>query len=381
MTRRFDQMRVDQVGSLLRPERLKDAFARAGRGEMSEADRVAVEDECIADLVAQQKQLGLPLISDGEFRRIVFMESFADVAGFERWKSGWTSIITQLGEERESQEHKRPEPGLNPVLAVREPATEKLRLLRNRPADEYRHLAGLLDDPGRGTVTLTGADRVTQGFELEGSPDYASVQEFVRDVVAVERDIVAGLVDSGCEYVHLDEPGFTAYVDPPSLAALRERGEDPTDVLERSIQADNALFAAFPDTTFGVHLCRGNRQSQWHREGHYDPIAEQLFSTLECDRLLLEYDTDRAGGFEPLRFVREGTTAVLGLISTKTSQVETVDGLTRRIEEASRYLPVERLAISPQCGFASVIGGNLLSMDDQWRKLEVMLNTAEKVWD
>lgn len=379
--RRFDRLRVDQVGSLLRPEGLKDAFGQAARGEISEVDRRAIEDESIRESVAAQESIGLPVITDGEFRRTVFMESFADVAGFEQWKSGWTSLISALGEEREVQQDKRSERGLDPVLVVREPATQRLRLDRNRLLEDWQFVAEVASDASRASVTLIGPDRISQGFDPDASRAfYESTEEFVDDVVEVEKQIVGGLVRAGCAYIHIDEPGFTAYVDPASLAAMAERGEDSQEVLARSIRANNAIFTAFPDTTFGVHLCRGNRQSHWHREGHYDAIAEQLFSGLRCQRLLLEYDTERAGSFAPLRFMPAGTTAVLGLISTKTARIETVDELVRRIEEATAHIPVEQIALSPQCGFASVIGGNLLSEDEQWRKFEVMLQVAQKVW-
>jgi 5-methyltetrahydropteroyltriglutamate--homocysteine methyltransferase len=192
--------------------------------------------------------------------------------------------------------------------------------------------------------------------------------------------MVMELAEAGCRYVGIDGPGYTAYVDPDSLAAMRSRGEDPQANLSRSIAADNEIIADFPGVTFGVHICRGNRQSMWHREGHYDAIAETLFNDLNHQRLLLEYDTERAGGFEPLRFVPKGKIAVLGLITTKVARIETVDELRRRIDEAARYLPLEQLAISPQCGFASSLRGNLLTEDEQFRKLDVMLETAAKVW-
>jgi 5-methyltetrahydropteroyltriglutamate--homocysteine methyltransferase len=161
---------------------------------------------------------------------------------------------------------------------------------------------------------------------------------------------------------------------------MRARGEDPERNMERSIRADNQVIADFPDTTFGIHLCRGNRQSMWHREGSYDAIAEKLFNGLNHSRLLLEYDTERAGSFEPLRLVPKGKTVVLGLITTKVGRVETVDELRRRIDEAAGHIPIEQLALSPQCGFASSIMGNLLSEDEQFRKLDVMVETAAKVW-
>ena len=188
------------------------------------------------------------------------------------------------------------------------------------------------------------------------------------------------LTQAGCRYVGIDGPGYTAYVDADSIAAMRARGEEPMAIMERSIGADNEVIANFPGVTFGIHICRGNRQSMWHREGKYDGIAEKLFNGLNHQRLLLEYDTARAGGFEPLRFVPKGRIAVLGLITTKLGRVETVDELRRRIDDAARFLPLDQLALSPQCGFASSIRGNLLSEDEQFRKLDVMLETARRIW-
>jgi 5-methyltetrahydropteroyltriglutamate--homocysteine methyltransferase len=210
---------------------------------------------------------------------------------------------------------------------------------------------------------------------------YPDADAFLADVVAIQREMVHGLVEAGCDYVQIDEPSYTGYVDPPTLARLRAAGEDPRRSLERAIAADNAVIGDLRGrAVFGLHVCRGNRASMWHREGEYDPIAEALFGGLEYDRLLLEYDTERAGTFAPLRFVRQDAIAVLGLITTKTGRLETVDELRRRIDDASRHLPLERLALSPQCGFASGIAGNLLTADEQWRKLDVMLETARLVW-
>lgn len=192
--------------------------------------------------------------------------------------------------------------------------------------------------------------------------------------------MVADLVAAGCTYIQMDAPGYTAYVDPPSLEQMRARGEDPDASLARSIAADNAVIAGFGGVTFGLHICRGNQAGRWHREGHYDAIAERLFTVLTHDRFLLEYDTDRAGSFDPLRFVPPGKTAVLGLVSSKEPRLESADDVKRRIQEASRLLPIEQLALSPQCGFASDLTGNPLSEDDQWRKLELVREVATSVW-
>jgi 5-methyltetrahydropteroyltriglutamate--homocysteine methyltransferase len=206
------------------------------------------------------------------------------------------------------------------------------------------------------------------------------MEEFLADVVAIERAIVESLVAAGCRYIHVDAPGLTAYVDPPSLAQMRARGEDPETNFARSLKAEAQVVRDLGGVATAVHLCRGNQRSMWHREGDYDAIAERLFTELPHDRFLLEYDTPRAGSFAPLRFVPKGKVVVLGLVSTKVAELEEVDALRRRIEEASRYLPLDQLAISPQCGFASDVVGNLLSEDDQKRKLERVAQTARAVW-
>jgi 5-methyltetrahydropteroyltriglutamate--homocysteine methyltransferase len=232
-----------------------------------------------------------------------------------------------------------------------------------------------------GKVALIGPDRIAQRFDWQHSKAvYSGLDEFVGDVVKVEREIIKGLVEAGCRYVQIDAPGYTAYVDPPSLAAMRSRGEDPLENFSRSLRADNALLAGFDEVTFGIHLCRGNQRSMWHREGAYDDIAERLLNELKHDRFLFEYDTPRAGGFEPLRFLPKGKVIVLGLVSTKVPQLETVDQLKKRIDEASKYVALEQIALSPQCGFSSDVVGNLISEDDQKRKLEVVVETARQVW-
>jgi 5-methyltetrahydropteroyltriglutamate--homocysteine methyltransferase len=267
------------------------------------------------------------------------------------------------------------------AITSRLPVRERLKLVKNQILSEYRFASSAASRPVK--VTLIGPDRISQRFQFETEESravYPDMDAFMRDVVEIERQMIREVVDAGCRYVQIDAPGYTAYVDPPMLAQMRARGEDPDANLARSIAADNALIAGFPEVTFGIHICRGNGRSSWHREGHYDAIAEQLFNGLKHQRLLLEYDTDRAGGFEPLRSVPAGKVAVLGLITTKTGELEQEDLLLRRIDEATRYLPIEQLAISPQCGFASGLMGNLLTEDEQWRKLELVQDVAQRVW-
>ena len=374
--------RTDQVGSLLRPEWLKVAYAAHDEGRLSADDLRAAQDAAVRDVLAKQEAQGLEVLTDGELRRLNFQDSFAaSVSGYPPAED----YTMRFHEERVAgaAPQTRWDPGYSgpsaPAVIHRRPVVDRLGLARNRPLEEYRFASRLTPRPVK--VTLVGPDRVTQRFDLEGSRAvYPDVESFLADVVAVERRMVSELVKAGCRYVQLDEPGFTAYVDQPSLEQMRARGEDPASNLLRSIEADNAVIRGFPGVTFGIHVCRGNQRSMWHREGAYDAVAEALFGGLEHHRLLLEYDTERAGGFEPLRFVRSETTVVLGLVSTKTPVLEDAEALKRRIDAAARYVPLERLAISPQCGFASDVVGNLLSEDDQWRKLELARRVAEDVW-
>jgi 5-methyltetrahydropteroyltriglutamate--homocysteine methyltransferase len=367
--------RADIVGSFLRPAELVDVWVRYDAGALDAAGLRAVQDAAIRELIAQEERHGLPVVSDGEFRRRVFMESFAEVAGTERFREAMLNNAgSRLG-------------GPTPQLLQRESGhggrcavTQRLSLIRNVPLDEYRFAASVATVPA--TVTVLGPDRIVQRFAYEQSHDIypGGLDEFAGDVVRVEREILTGLCAAGCRYVHVDAPGYTAFVDEDSLAAMRGRGEDPPANMERSIRADNAVIAGFPEVTFGIHLCRGNSRSQWHRRGGYDAVAERLFNALDHQRFLLEYDDERSGGFEPLRFVPKGKIVVLGLITTKHGRLETSDELQRRIDEAARYIPIEQLALSPQCGFSSGILGNFLTHDEQWRKIDVMMQTVAAVW-
>ena len=374
-------MRTDVVGSLLRPDGLKQARRRFEEGELDADGLREAEDAAIRGAVALQESAGLGVVTDGEFRRLNFQDSFG--ACVEGFRSGAARMEILERQSRGGTALRRwdVQRDVNPEVPVwhRLPAVERLRLARNLPLEEYRFLGAATRTPAK--VALVGPDRISQRFDHENSRDvYPAMEDFLADVVAIEKAMVASLVEAGCRYVQIDAPGYTAYVDELSLAAMRERGEDPDTNLERSIAADNQIVEAFGDAVSGIHLCRGNQRSMWHREGSYDAVAERLFSGLRHRRLLLEYDTERAGGFEPLRFVPKGTVVVLGLVSTKVPELESVDFLKRRIDDAARYLPLEQLAISPQCGFSSDVVGNLITPDDQKRKLERVVETARQVW-
>jgi methionine synthase II (cobalamin-independent) len=373
-------IRTDVVGSLLRPPYVKEARTLLEQGEIDTAELRRIEDDAIRHAIKLQETIGLDVVSDGEMRRLNFQDSFgAAVEGYDA-SASTMQIYTQRVENASAlQRWEIPLHEKGTAISHRRPVKSRLKLTRNVPLEEYKFVHGIAKVPAK--VALIGPDRISQRFAHEDSKAvYKDMDAFMADVVAIERDIIKSLADAGCRYVHIDAPGYTAYVDEPTLAQMRSRGEDPKQNFARSIKADQALIAGFPGVTFGIHLCRGNQRSMWHREGTYDAIAEQLFVELPYDRFLLEYDSPRAGGFEPLRFLPKGKVAVLGLVSTKVPEMEKIDDLKRRIDQAAKFIPLDQIAISPQCGFASDVVGNLISADDQRRKLELVVETARQVW-
>jgi 5-methyltetrahydropteroyltriglutamate--homocysteine methyltransferase len=375
-------MRTDVVGSLLRPAAWKEARLGFEGGLIDARAFARVEERCIRRHVLLQESVGLDVVTDGELSRLNFQDSFGLSV------SGFASSGDNLGTHRKRAEGGKPlqrweipdlaGPG-TPVVH-RRPAVARLKLERNVPLEEYRRVAPMTSRPVK--VALIGPDRIAQRFDHQGSKSiYKNTDAFMADVVAIQRTMISQLVDAGCRYVHIDAPGYTAYVDEPSLAVMRARGEDPMKNFSRSLRADADLIQGFPGVTFGLHLCRGNQRSMWHREGAYDAIAERLFTEVPHQRFLLEYDSPRAGGFEPLRFVPKDKVVVLGLVSTKVRELESIDELQRRVDAAAKYVSLDRLAISPQCGFASDLVGNLLSEDDQKRKLELVVEAARKIWN
>jgi 5-methyltetrahydropteroyltriglutamate--homocysteine methyltransferase len=366
-------LRADLIGGMRRPDAVLEARARRDAGELADGAFRDILDAAVRDLIAKEEAHGLPILTDGEFRRHNFQESFGSaVTGFDatpyRYDGPRAAATAGSG---------RIETGITapgPAILNRRPTRERLTFVRNLILEEYRFSQAIAHTPVK--VTLIGPDRISQRFEWESSREvYPDMDAFLADVVAIERRMIGEVVAAGCTYVQIDAPGFTAYVDPPSMERMRARGEDPMANLDRSIRAENEIIAGFPGVTFGIHVCRGNGPG-WHREGYYDAIAERLFAGLQHERLLLEYDTERAGSFEPLRFVPKDKIAVLGLISTKTETVETMEALRRRIDDAARHLSIDQLALSPQCGF-----GSLVSEEAQWQKLDAMMETARQIWE
>jgi 5-methyltetrahydropteroyltriglutamate--homocysteine methyltransferase len=373
-------IRTDVVGSLLRPAAVIEARKKFDAGELDAAGLRAVEDQAVRDAVKLQESVGLDVISDGEMRRLNFQDSFgAAVEGFDAAASTVQAYARRVEGGTALRRWEVPVQEHGTAISHRRPVKSRLKLARNVPLDEYKFVADVAKKPAK--VSLIGPDRISQRFDHQNSKAiYKDMDAFMADVVAIEREIIKSVAEAGCRYVHIDAPGYTAYVDEPSLRQMRERGEDPAENFSRSLKADAAVIANFPGVTFGIHLCRGNQRSMWHREGSYDAIAEQLFSELPHHRFLLEYDSPRAGSFAPLRFLPKGKVAVLGLVSTKVPEIESVDALKRRIDEAAQVISLDQLAISPQCGFASDVVGNLISADDQRRKLEIVIETARQVW-
>ena len=360
--------RADQVGSFLRPPEILQA--RNDRGTTPERLR-ALEDKAILAVLGRQRELGFEIFTDGELRRSNFMSDFWDaVAGLDHGDA--VARMWQVGGA-----------GSPHVSAVTGIVTQKLRQLRRLTAHELPFMQR--HSPGAIKVTLPSATQFPAIAYKRGISDrvYPSPSEFLWDVAKVLKAEVRALADEGVSYVQIDAPRYSYYMDPKWREWIRtEMGQDPEAALDEAIRVDNACLEGVrrPGLALAIHLCRGNNRSHWYAQGGYDPIAEKLFTELQVDRFLLEYDDDRSGTFEPLRFVPRGKTVVLGLVSSKLPALESSAELRRRIEAAARYVPLDDLALSPQCGFASTMEGNLLSEDDQWAKLGLIVRVAREVW-
>jgi 5-methyltetrahydropteroyltriglutamate--homocysteine methyltransferase len=379
-------LRVDQVGGLCAPSDLRRVFDACKNGSATVDELEDAQDEAIRHVIARQQAIGYPILTDGELRRRNFQESFGEsVSGFEVAAEDKSMEGVSL-QPLVRAEQNFAAPG--PAIRTRRKVVERLKLVRNVPLEEYRFSSAVAARPVK--VTVLSPDRISQRFDWQQSTAiYPDMDAFLDDVVTISRQIIRELIEAGCRYIQIDAPGYTAYADKVSLERMRARGEDPDENMERSIGADNATIAGFKGVTFGIHLCKGNPRTidpvtgnvmpQWHREGHYDDIAERLFGKLKHHRLLLEYDDERSGSFAPLRYVPKDKIVVLGLVTTKRADLESLDLLRRRIDEATRYLPAEQLALSPQCGFGG-LDSIAIPEDDQWRKFERILETARLVW-
>jgi 5-methyltetrahydropteroyltriglutamate--homocysteine methyltransferase len=356
--------RADVVGSLLRPDELKDARDRLQRGDLSHPEFKRIEDRAVDGAIRLQESLGLDVITDGELRRFAFYGHFVDaMEGFDA-AGGWgIRFRDDTGEE----------------ITLRRPVVvEPLRWRRSMCAEEWTYLRARSAHPAK--ITLISTMQAAAYYEPDRSAGaYPTREAYLADVVALLRREIDELARLGCTYIQIDGPAYGSLVDARMREGFRKRGADPDRLLDEAIELDNAVIAGYPDITFALHICRGNNQSRYYASGGYEPIAKVLERTT-FHRFMLEYDTGRSGGFEPLRHLPEDRIAVLGLITTKKPDLEPAEEVRARLTEAAEYVPLERLALSTQCGFASTLEGNLVTEDDQRRKLELVVQVAREVW-
>lgn len=356
-------VRSDVVGSLLRPASLLEARAALDAGRLTSSDFKRIEDRAVDDAIRVQDNAWLDVVTDGELRRYAFFGHLVDaVDGFDKL-GGWAiPFRDEAGEE----------------LVFRRPVVvEKLRWRRGLCAEEFTYLRARTTRVAK--ATLISTQQAAAYYDPERSRGaYPTRDAYLADIVDLTRREIDELARLGCTYVHIDAPQYAALLDPAMREGYRKRGSDPDALIDACIEMDNAVIAGHPDVTFGLHICRGNNQSKFYASGDYGPIA-RVFAKSRFQRFLLEYDDARSGGFEPLREMPADREVVLGLVTTKKARLETVDELKRRIDEAATYVPLERLALSPQCGFASTMEGNRITPERQREKLARVAETARLV--
>jgi 5-methyltetrahydropteroyltriglutamate--homocysteine methyltransferase len=369
------RFRADNIGSLLRPQELLDARAAYRDGKLECEQLRQIEDRSILKALELQKTAGVEVFTDGEYRRDIFTADITQaVEGFVPGKTTVSFEWRGTGSELAKQSK---EGNLQFIVGAK--LRKKGRFTPGEAPFLKQHA------PGPFKVCTPAAMQHAVSRYRPGVSDkvYPTIRDMLQDVAAIMRDEVQALIDEGASYVQLDAPSYSTFYDPRRRELLKQSGVDPAEAFDAAIAADNAMVQSIKrnaDVVIGIHFCRGNKRSAWGAEGSYEPIAEKAFGSLQMDRYLMEFDTERAGGFEPLRFVPKGKTVVLGLITTKEPRLESEDELLRRIDQASKYVPMENLALSTQCGFASAASGNLLSWDDMRRKLELVTKTAHRVW-
>jgi 5-methyltetrahydropteroyltriglutamate--homocysteine methyltransferase len=357
--------RSDVVGSLLRPAYLAEARRDAECSRLGPAEFKRLEDRAVDEAVELQEAAGLDVVTDGEMRRYAFFGHLIEALdGFDRF-GGWA--IPFRNEAGEQLVFKRPV------------VVERLRWRRSMCGEEFAYLRARARRPAK--TTLISVQQAAAYYDPEKSrAAYPTRDAYLADVVDFTRREVEELIRLGCTYIQIDAPQYAALLDPEIREGYRRRGSDPDRLIDTCIEMDNAVIGEHPGVTFGLHICRGNNQSMFYASGGYEPIAERVFRRTRFQRFLLEYDDERSGTFEPLRAVPDDRIVVLGLATTKKPRLETVDELTGRIQAAAKIVPLERLALSPQCGFASTLEGNRIPPETQRRKLEVVGATARAVW-
>jgi len=364
----MSNFRADHVGSLLRTPEVKENRFKWKKGEVSAEELRAIEDAGIAETVKHLEATGMKAITDGEFRRDYFhLDFLKELAG-----------VSVTGGIEANPNAKAAEDGFTPpVLSV----TGKLKHVKDIQVADFNYLKTVVSQTPKVSIPSPTMIHFRGGRKSIDINSYPDMDEFFADLAAAYREEIAHLYEAGLRYLQLDDTNLAYLCDPKMRAAAQARGEDPNELPRTYAALINSVIDNRPtDLTVGIHLCRGNYRSTWFAEGGYEPVAEILFNEINVDRYLLEYDDERSGDFAPLRFVPNNKKVVLGIISSKKRELENIDDLCKRIDEAAQYAPIENLCVSPQCGFSSTHHGNDMSHDDQWRKLDLTVNTALKVW-
>jgi 5-methyltetrahydropteroyltriglutamate--homocysteine methyltransferase len=360
--------RAEHVGSFLRPPSLKEARAKHERGEIGEAALKEVEDKAILDVIRKQEAAGMQSITDGEFRRAFwhydFLEELDGVEGY--WGEASSGVQFKGVALKPKHIH----------------VTGKIGFSSHPMIEHFSYLKSVAKGSPKMTIPSPSMLYYRMGREMFTNGAYPNIEDYYADMGRAYHKAVTAFANAGCRYLQLDDVSFAYLCDKEQRKMLSDRGDDPEEQLNRNIGMINAAVAGRPkDMRITMHLCRGNFRSTFIASGGYEPVADALFNRIDVDGYFMEWDTDRAGGFEPLRFLPKGKTVVLGLITSKTGGIEKKDDLKRRIDEAAKYAPIEQLCLSPQCGFASTEEGNTLAEDEQWRKLELAVETAREVWN
>ncbi|MBI4275107.1 MAG: 5-methyltetrahydropteroyltriglutamate--homocysteine S-methyltransferase [Rhizobiales bacterium] len=366
MSRATPPFRADHVGSLLRPAALKDARARRERGEIDAAALKAVEDREIARVIAKQEAIGLQGVTDGEFRR-----AFWHIDFLERLDG----VESYIGERKIKFQGPQPKPVLLRVMG-------KLGAFSGHPMIEhFKFVQAHTHRTAKMTIPSPAALHFRYGRDAVPEAIYPSMDDFYRDLGQVYRKAVAAFANAGCRYLQIDEVYLAYLCDPQLRAQLVDRGDDPDALIHIYAEMINTAISDIPpDMAVTMHLCRGNFRSTYVASGGYEPVADVLFNAIKVHGYFMEYDSDRAGSFEPLRLVPKEKSVVLGLVTSKTGRLEKKDDIKRRIDAAAKFAPLEQLCLSPQCGFASTEEGNILAEDEQWAKLAMIVEIAEEVW-
>ena len=369
MSRINPPFRADHVGSLLRPPELLEARSRFHNGEIDQEELRGVEDQAISEVIRKEESVGLRSVTDGEFRRKFFHTDF-----LERLEGVTVKGGMELQFKGKSGESFNFAP---PVLTV----TGKLRHVEDIQRADFQYLQSETNQMPKVTIpspTMVHFRGGRQAIDIEAYPD---MDEFFEDLAQCYRDEINSLYQAGSRYIQMDDTNLAYLCDPKMRAGVRERGDDPNELPHAYSELINSVVDGRPDDlTIAVHMCRGNFRSAWVAEGGYEPVAEVLFNEMNIDAFFMEYDDERSGDFAPLRFVPEDKTIVLGLVTTKLGELETQKDLLQRVDEASKYVALDQLCLSPQCGFSSTVEGNAITADDQWRKLDLVVDTARQIW-